>query len=154
MAEVQIICDGSSSLRNGKWQAACAALVLSEDKNFEILAVPLGEATNNQAEIIALCIGLERLESSCSVRVYSDSQYVVETMKGRFRKRANFDLWERLEVASKRHNVEYIWIPRNSEPLQKAVDYLAKQVAELQQVSPQIIAKTEDKVLKALNENR
>ena len=37
--------------------------------------------TNNRMELFAAIVGLELLKSRCSVKLYSDSQYVVQAMR-------------------------------------------------------------------------
>ena len=44
--------------------------------------------TNNRMEIMAVIMALENI-SSGSVSIYSDSQYVINTMTGKFRKKTN-----------------------------------------------------------------
>jgi len=82
--------------------------------------------TNNRMELMAVIVGLEALKERCMVTIYSDSQYVVESIVGgyvyRWRandwrltkdpsKRAkNQDLWERLLAVLDRHEVEMVWV--------------------------------------------
>lgn len=80
--------------------------------------------TNNRMEITAAIKGLEMLTRPCKVILYSDSQYVVETMtKGwatrwknnqwwlNNKERAkNADLWERLLKLCETHQVEFRWV--------------------------------------------
>ena len=80
--------------------------------------------TNNRMELMAVIAGLEALKQPCQVTVYSDSEYVVESVtKGWARRwRANGwmrngrerslnpDLWERLLVALEKHQVELRWV--------------------------------------------
>ena len=69
----------------------------------------LGKATNQQAEIAAAAVGLESLKQPCQVSVFTDSKYVVETMNGRFRRKANLPWWERLDRAASAHKVHWEW---------------------------------------------
>ncbi len=71
----------------------------------------MGEGTNQQAEIVAACIGLEALKEKCTVDLYTDSEYVVRSMKGRYRKKVNHEFWRRLEAAAERHVVNWTWTP-------------------------------------------
>jgi ribonuclease HI len=80
--------------------------------------------TNNRMEIFAAIVGLESLKSRCSVRLYSDSQYLVNAMmqgwaerwqangwKRNKKERAiNPDLWERMLDLCAMHDVEFIWV--------------------------------------------
>ena len=80
--------------------------------------------TNNQMELLAVIVGLEALKKPCSVKVYSDSKYVVDAFNNKWIdgwitkgwKTAsktpvkNVDLWMRLLNAKKNHDVEFIWV--------------------------------------------
>ena len=79
--------------------------------------------TNNRMEILACIVGLEALKTPCAVTLYSDSQYVVNSMtKGwalRWRKNKwkrngedvpNADLWARLLDLCDKHRVSFNWI--------------------------------------------
>ena len=80
--------------------------------------------TNNRMEIYAAIKGLEALNEPGQVRLYSDSEYLVNAMtqgwvkrwkanhwKRNKRDRAlNVDLWERLLTLCERHQVEFEWV--------------------------------------------
>ena len=80
--------------------------------------------TNNRMEILAVVMGLEALMESCSVTVYSDSQYVVDGiekgwarkwrangwMRNKRERALNADLWERLLAILDKHRVELKWV--------------------------------------------
>src|SRR5919198_6346618 len=88
---VTIFCDGSS-LGNGREAARAAAVALLGYKGlWRAFGSYLGKATNQQAEIAAAALGLEALKEPCRVRVHTDSQYVIQTMKGHYRRKANHD---------------------------------------------------------------
>ncbi len=81
------------------------------------------ETTNNRMELMAVIQALEALKRPCRVRAITDSQYVMkgvtEWMPG-WKKRgwrtasrkpvANRDLWERLDTAIQRHDIEWEWV--------------------------------------------
>jgi ribonuclease HI len=131
MKSVTIVCDGSS-LGNGRGITRAAAVaVLGFQGIWKAVGVYLGNATNQQAEIAAACLGLENLKEPCKVKVYSDSRYVVETMKGNFRKKTNHEWWEKLGKASGRHQIEWQWIKGHAgHEVQEIADKMAKKIAE------------------------
>jgi ribonuclease HI len=135
MKEVTIVCDGSS-LGNGKGATRAAAVAVLGYRGFwRAFGEFLGNATNQQAEIAAATIGLKNLTEPCKVRVLSDSRYVVETMTGNFRKKANLDWWEKLDRAASRHKIEWQWVKGHAgHEIQEVVDTLARQTAELGRV--------------------
>jgi len=135
MKEVIIICDGSS-LGNGRGTTRAAAVALLGFKGYwKAVGEYLGNATNQQAEIAAACVGLENLREPCKVRLLSDSRYVVETMKGNFRKKTNHMFWEKLEKAAAKHQIEWQWVKGHAgHEIQEIVDKTARRMAELGRV--------------------
>ena len=80
--------------------------------------------TNNRMEIIACIVALESLKFPCDVTLYSDSQYVVNSVslgwakswqsRG-WRKKTNEpaknpDLWERMLTLCEMHRVKFVWV--------------------------------------------
>ena len=135
MKEVTIVCDGSS-LGNGKGNPRAAAVAMLGYKGFwRAFGEYLGNATNQQAEIAAATIGLSKLSEPCKVTVKTDSRYVVETMSGNFRKKANHDWWEKLERVAAGHKIKWEWVKGHAgHDIQEVVDDLARKTAELGRV--------------------
>ncbi len=140
MKEVTIVCDGSSlGNGNGKPRAAAVA-VLGYRGYWRAFGEFLGEATNQQAEIAAACIGLKTLREPCKVKVLTDSRYVVETMTGRFRKKANLDWWKKLDDAAKKHQITWEWTKGHvGHEIQEVADKMARQTAELGRVDERML---------------
>ena len=131
MKEVTIVCDGSS-LGNGKGKPRAAAVAALGYRGYwRAFGEFLGEATNQQAEIAAATIGLNKLSEPCKVRVLSDSRYVVETMSGNFRKKANLEWWAKLDKAAQKHQIKWEWVKGHAgHDVQEVVDTLARTTAE------------------------
>lgn len=83
--------------------------------------------TNNRMELMAVIQALESIKRNASVKVTSDSQYVLkgisewmENWKKRGWKTAakkpvkNVDLWQRLDKARENHQIEWVWIKGHS----------------------------------------
>lgn len=101
-----------------------------------------GEAatTNNRMELMAAIVALENLKEACDVVLTTDSQYVrqgiTEWLAGWVRRGwktaggdpvKNRDLWERLQVASRRHTVDWRWVKGHAgHPDNERVDQLAR----------------------------
>lgn len=81
------------------------------------------ETTNNRMELVAAIQALEILTKPCSVKLHTDSKYVLQGITewmANWKKRAwktaankpvkNEDLWRRLDAAIQRHNVDWIWV--------------------------------------------
>ena len=81
------------------------------------------ETTNNRMELTAVIRALEALKRPCSVRVYTDSQYVqkgisewIHSWKRRGWRTVdrkpvkNEDLWRRLDELAREHAIEWYWV--------------------------------------------
>lgn len=100
-----------------------------------------GEAptTNNRMELMAAISALESLHERCAVTLHTDSKYVLQGLtewlpgwKKRGWKTAdkkpvkNQDLWERLDAAAARHQVEWKWVKGHAgDPGNENADRLA-----------------------------
>ncbi len=98
------------------------------------------ETTNNRMELIAAITALETLKRPCPVDLYTDSQYlrrgitewIVEWKARDWRTAAkkpvkNVDLWQRLEAAIERHDIEWHWVKGHSgDEMNERADRLAR----------------------------
>jgi len=147
LKDVTIFCDGSS-LGNGRAETRAAAVALLGFRGvWRSVGVYLGNATNQQAEIAAAAVGLEALREPCRVHLFTDSRYVVETMCGRFRRKANHEWWQRLDKAASSHQVEWEWTKGHAgHVIQEAVDRAARRIATVGRVDEDILRDAEDQV--------
>ena len=97
--------------------------------------------TNNRMELLAAIEALEALKRPCRVELFTDSVYLrdgitkwITKWKGNGWKTAarkpvkNMDLWQRLEQAIERHDIEWHWVKGHSgHPGNEAADALARQ---------------------------
>lgn len=142
MQHVLLVCDGSSLNNGGENSPSAAAALLEWKGKRKLFGEYIGQGTNQQAEIIAACLGLEQLRRPCRVKVMSDSQYVVKTMNGEFRRKANLPLWERLDQAARSHNIEWTWTRGHAgHPLQEVCDKAARRIAETGQIDQAYLEK-------------
>ena len=148
LKDVTIVCDGSS-LGNGQSAPARAASValLGYKGLWRAVGEYLGNATNQQAEVVAAALGLEALSEPCRVHLFTDSRYVVETMGGRFRRKTNHEWWARLDKAKARHEVKWEWTRGHDGNLvQEAADKAARRIAAAGRVDEDILRAAIDKV--------
>lgn len=145
--EVTIFCDGSS-LGNGRAETRAAAVALLGFKGvWRSVGTYLGTATNQQAEIAAAAVGLEALREPCRVHLFTDSRYVVETMNGHFKRKANHDWWQRLDKAVSLHQVKWEWTQGHvGHVIQEAVDRAARRIATLGRVDEEVLRDAEERV--------
>lgn len=125
-----IYCDGACP-DNGKPTArsGVGAVVLNAMGTVVNTISKAGVAphTNQRAEILAATTALASIPRDSIVTVFTDSQYVVNTMMSGWKRKANVDLWNSLDQAVARHaKVEFQWIRGHAgNPLQEQADRLA-----------------------------
>ena len=96
--------------------------------------------TNNRMELTAAIVGLKDLEKPSRVRLFSDSQYLVNginlgwarkwRVKG-YKGKKNPDLWDQLLDLCERHDVEIIWVQGHAgQPENERCDQLSVQAAQ------------------------
>jgi len=134
---VEIFTDGACSGNPGPggWGA-----VLRYNGHEKELSGGEAETTNNRMELIAAITALETLRRPSKVHLHTDSTYVrdgitkwIHAWKRRGWKTAdkkpvkNVDLWQRLEAALHRHQVEWHWVRGHSgHPENERADALAR----------------------------
>ena len=148
MKTITLYTDGSC-LGNpgpGGWGA-----VLRFGGHVKELAGGFNRTTNNRMEILAAIEGLAALKESCSVDLYTDSQYVRNAVEKRWldgwkkngwknaakKPVKNRDLWERLDVLLQRHSVRLHWVKGHAgNPDNERCDILARSEAARPQLPP------------------
>lgn len=129
LPEVSIYCDGSVEPNPGD---GGIGVVLLFGKHRREISEPIGHCTNNAAELRAAIAALTALTKTCRVTVYSDSQYLVQTMRGNYTRRSNQELWNDLDFAGLRHEIVWEWIPgHNGNPENERAHQLAYQGMKL-----------------------
>lgn len=107
LPEVVIHVDGAAIPNPGN---AGAGVVLIYGEHRREISEPLGHGlTNNAAEILAAVTGLKALKRPSKVTLWSDSQYLIETMNGKFRRGTNLALWYVLDQAAQPHVIVWKW---------------------------------------------
>ena len=125
MKTVNIWTDGACSGNPGKggW---CAILLYGDNR--KILSGNMKQTTNNRMELQAVVSGLQALNEPCSVKLHSDSAYIVNAFEqdwisnwisngwrtSKKQEVANRDLWNELLRLTKYHKVEFIKVKGHS----------------------------------------
>lgn len=137
MKQVEIYTDGACSGNPGP--GGWGAILRYGDKEKELSG---GEAdtTNNRMELMAAIEALNALKVPCKVDLYTDSSYVkdgitkwIHNWKRKGWKTAdnkpvkNVELWQALEAALQRHEVELHWVKGHAgHPENERADELAR----------------------------
>ena len=120
---IEVYTDGSciGNPGPGGWAA-----VIVTDGSKRTLHGQEERTTNNRMEITAAVEGLRAVTESADVAVYSDSEYVVNTMTRGWKRNANKDLWARLDAEVAKRKVTWRWVKSHAgDPLNEEADRLA-----------------------------
>lgn len=103
------------------------------------------QTTNNRMELLGVITGLEALKKPCEVEVISDSKYVTDAFNQNWVENwiqkgwrtstnkpvKNIDLWKRLIVLVKQHDVTFTWVKgHDGHPENERCDSLATSAAD------------------------
>ncbi|MBI4994162.1 ribonuclease HI [Candidatus Peregrinibacteria bacterium] len=125
---IQIFTDGSS-LGNPGPGGFCAII----KKGARTFVVKGGEVktTNNRMEMSAIIAGLyyahKKIPTECEVEVFSDSSLIIETMRRKWKRKKNLDLWAKLDaITVKFDKLKWHWIRgHGGHPENEAADRIA-----------------------------
>ncbi len=134
---VEIYTDGACSGNPGP--GGWGALLRWRDREREIFGGE-GETTNNRMELMAAIQALEALNRPSRVRLHTDSKYVKDGITSwihNWKKKGwktskrkpvkNVDLWQRLDAALGRHEVDWRWVRGHAgHPDNERADALAR----------------------------
>jgi cyclic pyranopterin phosphate synthase len=107
---VEIYTDGAYNpvLDQGGWGA-----VIIKDSQKQVFSGTDRKTTSNRMEITAALEGIGHTPQDSEVVVYTDSQYLFGCMVKGWQRRANRDLWEKMDATVLRRRVCWQWIERN-----------------------------------------
>lgn len=121
MPEVEIYTDGACSGNPGP---GGYSVILKYGSKTKEISGGFRLTTNNRMELTSVIIGLQELKKPCSIKLYSDSKYIVDAMNlGWIRKWLasgwvksdkspvkNVDLWKQLLALLEPHSIKWIWV--------------------------------------------
>jgi len=115
------------------------AAILKSDSRMRALSGFAGHRTNNYVEVLAVISGLEVLRTRFEVKVFTDSQYVINGIYAIVdylsRRRPDYlktnrGLWDRMRVLMLKHNVRAVHVKGHAGvPLNEMADQLAGEAA-------------------------
>ena len=137
LPEVTIYTDGACDPNPGS--GGWAAILIFQESKKEIKGSE-STTTNNRMELMAAIQALKVLEAAHKVKLYTDSKYLqlgIEKWMPNWIKRgwkrkggklANIDLWQSLQVLSKKHSIEWHWLKAHAGNVSnERVNWLAQQ---------------------------
>lgn len=141
MKQIEIFTDGACKGNPGPggWGA-----IIRYGKHEKEIAGGDPDTTNNRMEMSAVIHALNALVEPCSVKLHTDSKYVIDGItkwifgwqrngwKNASKQPVrNADLWREMVEAMARHQVEWIWVKgHNGHPENERADRLASDAAD------------------------
>ena len=107
-----------------------AAIIIIDGSKKTDLSGAEKETTNNKMEITAVIKGLEYFPEKSSVKIFTDSTYVINTMTKNWKRNTNIDLWNQLDSLIVNRKIEWNWVKGHSgDKFNDEADFLANQQA-------------------------
>ena len=140
--KINLYTDGSAKGNPGK---GGLGIILIAGKYYKEISQGFRYTTNNRMELLAVIVGLEKLNKNDSqVQVFSDSKYVVDAVdkkwvfsweKKNFKGKKNSDLWKRFLIVYRKHKVSFTWIKGHAGHTEnEKCDVLAVEASENEQL--------------------
>lgn len=112
MTEPTITIYTDGACRGNPGPGGYAAILVATNGDGRVLkelTVSGGEAhtTNNRMELRAAIEGLRALSDPTRVSLLSDSEYLVKTMKFRWKRHKNLDLWAEIDALAATHTINW-----------------------------------------------
>ena len=110
-----------------------AAIILDDAGKRHALKGGEKATTNNRMEQTAVVKALESTPPGATVKIITDSQYVIRTMTEGWKRNANLDLWQKLDELAAQRTVAWEWVQgHNGHPLNEEADSIANKEAHQQ----------------------
>ena len=122
---LQIYTDGSC-IKNpdgpGGW-----AIAIIEDDGYEYYFSDKNSCTtNNRMELTAVIEAVYSIKESQECTVFSDSQLIINCATGKWKRKANLDLWKKYDKFCKNKIINFEWVKaHNGNKYNEIVDKLA-----------------------------
>ena len=122
---LQIYTDGSCiSNPNGPggW-----AIAIIEDDGYEYYFSDKNSCTtNNRMELTAVIEAVSSIKEKQECIIYIDSQLIINCATGKWKRKANLDLWKEYDTFSKNKTINFEWVKaHNGNKYNEIVDKLA-----------------------------
>jgi len=103
----EVYTDGAYNpvLDQGGWAA-----IVVKDGQKRLFCGTVKQTTNNRMEITAALEGIIKTPQGAEVTIYTDSQYLFGCMAKGWKRKANTDLFEKLDAAVRQRKVKWQWI--------------------------------------------
>jgi ribonuclease HI len=126
---IEIYTDGSC-LKNPGGPGGWAICIIEKNNPDYCFCGNEQSTTNNRMELKAIIEAVSCLKEKDECIIYSDSQLCINCASGKWKRKANLDLWLEYDKFSKNKNIKFEWVKGHSGNVyNEIVDKLAYQEA-------------------------
>ncbi len=113
--QITIYTDGACDIHADNQPGGWAAILVATDDNGKILKESIfsggaENTTNNRMELTAVIEGIKALSKPTSIKVVSDSKYVINTVSKNFKINKNKSLWNDFFKIAEQHTIEWQFV--------------------------------------------
>jgi len=109
---ITIYTDGSCII-NPNGPGGWAICIIENNIEF-VLSGNHDNTTNNRMELTAIVEALSCVKKNTDCKIYTDSQLCINCATGKWKRKANTDLWELYDKVSKDKNIIFEWVKGHS----------------------------------------
>jgi ribonuclease HI len=122
---LQIYTDGSC-IKNPNGPGGWAIAIIEDDGYEYYFSDKNSCTTNNRMELTAVIEALSSLKENQECTIFSDSQLIINCATGKWKRKANLDLWKEYDNFCKNKIINFEWIKaHNGNKYNEIVDKLA-----------------------------
>lgn len=110
---LSIYTDGSC-LKNPNGPGGWALCIIEEDNTEFYMSGGEKSTTNNRMELKAVIEALKCVKTGDSCKIFSDSMLVINCASGKWKRKANLDLWDEYNLAGKDKKIVFEWVKGHS----------------------------------------
>ena len=122
---IQIYTDGSC-ISNPNGPGGWAIAIIEEDGREYYFSDKNSCTTNNRMELTAVLEAISSVKENQECIIFSDSQLTINCATGKWKRKANLDLWKEYDKVSKNKIINFEWVKaHNGNKYNEIVDELA-----------------------------
>jgi len=122
---IQIYTDGSC-ISNTNGAGGWAIVIIEEDGCEYYFSDKNSCTTNNRMELTAVIEAISSVKENQECIIFSDSQLTINCATGKWKRKANLDLWKEYDKVSKNKIINFEWVKaHNGNKYNEIVDELA-----------------------------
>ena len=126
---IKIYTDGSC-LSNGA--GGWAICIIEDDNSTYCMSGSASETTNNRMELQAVIEAVSCISEKSECVIYTDSMITMNCAMGKWKRKANLDLWKEYDKESKNKRINFEHVKaHNGDYYNEKVDKLAKESANI-----------------------